>query len=350
MGIPAQDVSSFYGDEGDNPWAANTYKPEMGYSARSRQVVMPNAYENQFKEFETQQRLAELDRFKKNLPELQQIEDIQRQEKLQSGLSRLDALKRQSAFQQEMAKGGDPYAPENRAKIFQALAQGATTPSMVSTLERYAPKNEALLDNVANISSIDPSDYAAEEKLNQYIQGADKSLHVTPEFRHAVTSMRSAINSHKSRLDEGKINKAEQLGVDASPYVEGNRIIDKEGFDKAYRRGLAEARILPPAARQEMFNLLTQHQSRLLKGNQIPEELIQEYPHATPEELKARHMEWINQPLREWQARQNALNALIESASKSSNPYSVPINQAQTQNPGARDVNAIADKLIGLNM
>lgn len=323
MGIAPKSVEDYYGEAKPVGWSIEPMSREAGYSTPVQRPYYSNPVEEQRRAMAQMAQQYQYNRMQselQNLPEVQKLEDIERQERLKSGLERLQMLGQKEAFQNRLQKGElDYWTPEGRREMAKAVGMGIITPSSLQAIRASSPQDEALSEAIYNLNTAD-----SEEKLKQIIEGADKSLHVDPEFRRAIHEARSNVAAKQSQRDNTLIQRAIREGMPYNEMMkylnpEIDQVVDRSGFMKSYGEHLltkeARDKIVTPAWQNQNTELMQQAVERSINpptSAQL-EGFVQSKPGnetrdftrnpLTPEEMQAAAIEWKAQPSRLLAAR-----------------------------------------------
>jgi len=336
MGIAPKSMSSYFGEEEPIGWSGAPIA-QRGYSSPSVTPFYLDPQANQRRQMQNMAQDYEYQKLQdtiKDLPEIQKMEDIEREERMKSGLERLNQLKTRSEIQNQFQQGAiDYWTPEGRRKLTQAVGMGAITPSTISAIRSASPKAEALTDAVYNLHGIDPSAPDADVQLQGILANTDKSLHLEPEFKYALRDTQGAIAKLRAENDKALINRAIESGMNQDELMkylnpEMTRVANKEGFMKSYGEYLRESRakkeLFTPEWKKKDEELQYQAIERAAKepdpatiDNYImSKDLNRDFVHQpiTPEERMAAAQRWKVEPAQELQFRRQAMQTMLDRA------------------------------------
>lgn len=332
MGLAPKPVESYYEEPIGS--SMNTVNYQGSYSNRDFRPYYMDPQREQRRSMEQMPQQYQYDQLQnqlRHLPEIQRLEDIERQERTRSGLERLQALGQKQAFQDKLQQGQiDYWTPEGRRQMSQAVGLGYMTPSSLSAIRAASPKAEALAEAAYNLNTA-----GSEEELNSVLQRTDKSLHLEPEFRTAFHEARSRINKANADNDNRLINRALESGMDQDEIMkylnpEMTRVVDKGSFMKAYgdhlRTERAKKQIFTPAWRSEDDKLLNEAITRQTTEptlsqlepvlRNLTKDVEREFTKnpASPEEIQRAYQEWKTAPSRMLNARKKMAEDMLNQA------------------------------------
>lgn len=363
MGIAPKSVDSYYGDdEAPLGWSipASAYS-EGGYSSKPiipnyRDPVreQQNALRQMTQDYQYQRMQNEL----QNLPAIQSLEDIERQERMKSGLERLKMLGQKQELQNKLQQGQiDYWTPEGRRQLSQAVGMGTLSPASLQAIRAASPKSDELAEAAYNLNRA-----RTEDELNTILEQTDKSLHLEPDFRRTLHEAQLRINRANEENDNRFIERASREEMpyeEMSKYLnpEMTRIADRPGFLKAYNEHMlmkSKLRdIVTPAWRSEDDKLRNEMVKRqTTEPNQfLIEELLRKNPSnanrdftklpPSPEEVSAAFQSWKMEPARMLEARNQLVQQRLNQALGRE-----PVQQQVSPQDKQAKVNAILQQIL----
>lgn len=360
MGIAPKSVDEYYPEEAPRVgWSSNPVNLQGGYSTPA---ARPYFLDPQAERLRATEQMAQQYQFNRlqneleGLPQAQRLEEIERKERLKSGLERLQMMGQKEQFQNRIQKGEiDYYTPEGRREMAKALGMGIVTPSTINAIRAASPKAEALSEAVYNLNGIDLDSPDAPTALQQVLNSTDKSIHLEPEFRYAVRDAQNAIAKRQAENDKTLINRAFESGMADEEVIkhlnpEMTRVMDKAGFMKAYTNHLkterAKKNIFTPEWQKRDAEMEMQSMERaerdpspyeienVLRMNPANENRdFTDHP-ATPEEIAAATTQWRTEPSKKLNFHRRAAQSLLNAAlgiTPQAQESAAPVNDARAK-------------------